>query len=102
MQKLRLWYRITEEQNEERIGPLIISRLQGPPFQQAMSFSISRGGVTYRGDEAMALPTIEADIQQGIPGERSGIRQFLDKMRTLCELHDQDRVGIVMDAYFEC
>eukprot|EP00959_Pyramimonas_sp_CCMP1952_P092484 1935502-Pyramimonas_sp.AAC.1 len=57
MQKLRLWWRITDEMSEERIGPLIVSRLKGPPFSQAMSYTIIRNGISYRGDEAMALPS---------------------------------------------
>ena len=102
MQKLRLWWRITDEDREERIGPLIVSRLKSTPFTQAMSFSIRRQGVTYRGDEAVSLPAVEADPVNQIQAEHSGIRQFLDMMKNLYELHDQDRVGIVLDAYFEC
>ena len=102
MQKLRLWWRITDEDREERIGPLIVSRLKSTPFRQAMSFTIVRDGVTYRGDEAVSLPAVAEDQARGVQAEHSGIRQFLDVMKGLYELHDQDRVGIVLDAYFDC
>eukprot|EP00959_Pyramimonas_sp_CCMP1952_P473823 9502396-Pyramimonas_sp.AAC.1 len=39
----------------------------------------------------MAPPAIPADAAQGMVGEHSGIRQFLDKLKSVYELHDQDR-----------
>eukprot|EP00959_Pyramimonas_sp_CCMP1952_P175470 3667039-Pyramimonas_sp.AAC.1 len=67
-----------------------------------MSYTIVRNGTSYRGDEAMALPYVTANPAAGIEGEHSGIRQFLDKLKTIYELHDQDRIGIVLDGYFDC
>eukprot|EP00959_Pyramimonas_sp_CCMP1952_P445566 9328689-Pyramimonas_sp.AAC.1 len=67
-----------------------------------MSYTIARGGVTYRGYEIMALPAVPADAAAGTPEDYSGIRQFLDTLKTVYELHDQDRVGMVLDAYFDC
>ena len=100
MQKLKLWWRITEENQHERIGPLIVSRLQGTPFTAAMSFSRTRDGVPYMGDEAMALPAPEAGPNAG--ADQPDIRHFLNQQKVFYELRNQDRVGIVSGAFFDC
>eukprot|EP00959_Pyramimonas_sp_CCMP1952_P343845 7202280-Pyramimonas_sp.AAC.1 len=101
MQKLKLWWRITEENQYERIGPLIVSRLQGAPFTAAMSFTHVRDGVQYRGDEAIALPAQLANPPHQ-QEDQPGIKHFLNQQKAIYELHDQDRVGIVLDSFFDC
>ena len=61
----------------------------------AMSFRLVRNGTTYVGDDAVALPTDTAS------GQTSGIRQFLDALKNNQELHDQDRAGVVLDAFLD-
>ena len=105
MQKLKLWWRITDEDDWGRVGPLIVSRPQGTIFKAAMSFTITRTingvKVVYRGDEAVALPPLTAIQNNGVE-EQAGIRTFLNQQKAIYELHDQDRVGIVLDSFFDC
>eukprot|EP00959_Pyramimonas_sp_CCMP1952_P166931 3488687-Pyramimonas_sp.AAC.1 len=65
-----------------------------------MSFTHQRAGISYRGDEAVALPP-EVD-GNGVQIDPPGIRIFLDQQKSIYELHDQDRVGIVLDSFFDC
>ena len=60
MERLRLWYRQTEL-DVDAIGPAVAARLQGRPFNLAMSLSFqSRDGRQLRGDEALAFPDAAA------------------------------------------
>ena len=91
-QRLKLWYRTTPISDEAIIGPLIVSRLKGEAFRMAMAFRIHRNGVTYSGDEALALPGDPSSSQA------SGIKQFLEMLKNTQELHDQDRAGVVQTS----
>ena len=66
-----------------------------------MSFTHVRDGIQYRGDEAIALPAQAANPpaqQEYLPG----IKHFLNQQKAIYELHGQDRVGIVLDTFFDC
>ena len=55
MERLRLWYRQTEL-DVGTIGPAVAARLQGRPFNLAMSLAFqNRDGAQLRGDEALAF-----------------------------------------------
>ena len=56
IERLRLWYRMTDL-GIEQIGPAIAGRLQGRPYNMAMSLRITnRAGVVMVADEALAYP----------------------------------------------
>ena len=81
MERLRLWYRQTEL-GVEAIGPAVAARLQGRPFNLAMSLSFEdQTGQQLRGDEALAYggapATLDAAGNVVVPAVARGIQQLL-------------------------
>ena len=65
MERLKLWYRIPDV-DVSQVGPAVAGRLQGRPFNLAMSLSITdRDGQVFSGDSALAFPGREPTVDPG-------------------------------------
>jgi hypothetical protein len=106
---LKVWVRLTKL-DEEQIGAAVMSRLQGRALRLAHAKKITRLDPlsnlprNYTGVEALILPESEGqyDVHGNVtvPGQSSGLRQFLDDLTFNFEVEDQDMSWIVIDRFF--
>ena len=105
MERLRLWYRQTEL-DVEAIGPAVAARLQGRPFNLAMSLSfMNRDGRQLRGDEALAFAGAPA-ILDGTgtvvqPAIDSGVQQLLRMLERWYGAEEQQTTGATIDGFLD-
>ena len=80
-QRLKLWKVITSAAQNE-IGPLVVSRLEGEPFETGIKLEVIRDGQKYVGEEALVLPAIleERDLtgQIIVPAQKAGVTHLFD------------------------
>ena len=102
--RLKLWYHVTDV-DDEAMGPLIASRLQGELFALANSIIVDRQDMQtgaflrYAGDEALALAAIRADPMMGTLAQPGGVQVLMNILRADNEQHDQDRSAEKLDAF---
>ena len=105
MERLRLWYRQTEL-DVEAIGPAVAARLQGRPFNLAMSLAFQdRTGRQLRGDEALAFAgapaTLDAQGAVVAPAIDSGIQQLLRVLQRWYGAEEQQTTGAAIDGFLD-
>ena len=80
LERLRLFYRMTSL-GQEQVGPALAGRLQGKPFNLAMSMKITdRSGNVLVGDAALAYPGENATVDlagAAISAIEAGVQQFI-------------------------
>ena len=103
MEKLRLWWRFAEIR-EDQVGPLVAARLQGTPFDLAMTFELYRDGVKYTGADALALVNVDATVDVNgntVAAQPAGVTIFIQQLIQEYEKHDQDRQTEKLDTFFD-
>ena len=97
IERLRLWYRITDL-DVAQVGPSVAGRLQGRPFNLAMSLSITdRGGEVLTGDSALAFPGRDPLVDTGTglirePALENGLQVLLKVLHHKYGMDDQVNV----------
>ena len=104
IERLRLWYRVTDLAPES-IGPAIAGRLQGRPYNFAMTMAITmRDGTHLTGDAALAYvgePEHPTGTGGMLPAIESGPQQLVRILQRKFGIHDQDLVGKVIDEFID-
>ena len=103
-QRLKLWKVITSAAQNE-IGPLVVSRLEGEPFETGIKLEVFRNGQKFVGEEALVLPAIleERDLagQVIVPAQKAGVTHLFDILDQLHLIHDDDEADAKLDAFFD-
>ena len=94
VERLRLWYRLTNLEIAQ-IGTAVAGRLQGRPFNIAMSLTVvAHTGVRLVGDEALSYEGQDAGVDpqtgQPTPAHENGLQQLL-RLLTRWYGADQDQ-----------
>ena len=97
---LSIWGKLTALE-ESRLGPAIVSRLEGNALKIAIAFVVHRRQadgtfVEFRGADAISLVRQDAefDVNTGLeinPVQPSGVNLLLDKLADVYALDDQDK-----------
>ena len=98
--KLSLWWRTKAVDDNAVAALLVMQRLRGGAFKQALRFSVARDGQNYTGENAFALEAREEDQQQGLDAQPSGLQQFLAWLGREYGLHEQDNVSVSLRKFF--
>ena len=89
LQKLSLWWRTKNVDDESVAALLVLQRLQGGALKQALRFKVNRDGVEYTGENAFALQRQAGDPAVGVTERPSGVWVVLKCLGETCGL----RVG---------
>ena len=104
-EKIDIWMRIKNTDDNSKAAALIISRLQGEPYQTALTFKVQRGENTYVSTAAICLKEQEAVAAShgtaAVPAYPSGLSLFMAKLQEDYRLHDHDEQMLAMDAFFD-
>ena len=106
IERLRLWYRITDL-NAEQVGPAVAGRLQGRPFNLAMSLTITdRGGEVLTGDSALAFAGRDPTIDQPTgritePALENGLQTLIRVLHHKYGMDDQVNVRDLIDSFLD-
>eukprot|EP00959_Pyramimonas_sp_CCMP1952_P058767 1227081-Pyramimonas_sp.AAC.1 len=78
-----------------------VARLKGDAFEAAQSFRCVNPGTRceVKGLDALCLPQFLDDQRRLVL--KAGLLLFLDHLKSLRELHDQDKAGICLDEFFD-
>eukprot|EP00959_Pyramimonas_sp_CCMP1952_P397151 8321385-Pyramimonas_sp.AAC.1 len=76
LQKLSLWWRTKNIDDESVAALLVLQRLQGGALKQALRFKPVRDGVEYIGENAFAPTRTHEDPLARIPAQASGLSMF--------------------------
>ena len=101
LQKVSLWWRTKAIEDDAVASLLVLQRLQGGVYKQALRFKVERGGQEFVGENAFALTRVEADIVNGVEGHPSVLAQFTRWLETEYGLHEQDSIGVALDKFFD-
>ena len=107
-QQLKIWVRLTSL-HEDKFGAAVMSRLDGQALKIAQDLQIVRYSteqeqmLTYSGVDALSLHArVAGTSPRGVeyPVADSGIKVFLDKLKAMYELDDQDQAWTSIDRFF--